>query len=107
MDYSAVLLEVFEQVSNPDDRPWLIYRKEPRYKLLIPGYGGNIDDEEAAFIVKHLTNDTALKLWWGMPPRWRKVPQEVVKRLAMEGSADSLEQNRKLARPGRKPRDSA
>jgi hypothetical protein len=94
-------------MSNPDDRPWLIYRKEPRYKLLIPGWGGNIDDVELAFIVKHLENDLPLRLWWGMPPRWKRVPEEVVKRLAMEGSADNQGQNRLLARPRRQPRDAA
>jgi hypothetical protein len=94
-------------LSNPDERPWLIYRKERNWKLLIPGYGGYIDDKEVAFIVEHLTNDVALRLWWGMPPRWKKVPSEVVKRLAMEGSAEDQGHNRKLARRHRKSQDTA
>jgi hypothetical protein len=93
-------------VSNPD-RPWLAYKKDPQYKLLIPGYVGNPDDEELAYILKHLENDLALRLWWGMPPRWTKVPAQVVRRLAMEGSAEDLGYNRKLARPRKKSPGSA
>jgi hypothetical protein len=87
---------------QPRDKPWHAYQRGPNWKLLIPGYAGPLDDEELAFIVERLTNDTALRLWWGMPGRWKRVPVEVVKRLALQGSDESLAHNRKLARPRKK-----
>jgi hypothetical protein len=83
------------------ERPWEKYRGSPDWKDLIPGYAGALDDEQAAFIVEHLKNDAALRLWWGMKPSWKRVPEEVVRRLAMEGSEENQSLNRKLARPRR------
>jgi hypothetical protein len=83
------------------DKPWHQYQPERNWKLLIPGWGGHLDEDELAFIVEHLKNDAALRLWWGMKPSWKRVPEEVVRRLAMEGSEDNQSLNRRLARPRR------
>ena len=89
------------------DKPWDVYRHEPNWKLLTPGWGGSIDSEELSFIVKHLENDLSLRAWWGMPGRWKRVPEEVVWRLAMEGSDENQSHNRMLARPRRQSRAAA
>ena len=83
-------------------RPWHKYRRQPgslHWKLLIPGWGGNLDDDELAFILTHLKADEKLRLWWGIPPRWKTIPVEVIKRVAAEGDEDDMAQNRRLARP--------
>jgi hypothetical protein len=88
------------------DKPWFKYRTEAsgtgqgllRWKLLEPGWGGSLGDDELALIVKHLEQDAALRLWWGMKPSWRRIPEEVVKRVAMEGDPDDQAVNRRLAR---------
>jgi hypothetical protein len=95
-------------LSNPDDRPWNHYKRERNWKLLVPGWGGHIiDDKELSFIIKHLEDDPALRLWWGIPARWKGIPEQVIRRLAMEGSEDNLAHNRTLARPRRQSRDAA
>jgi hypothetical protein len=70
-----------------------------RWKLLIPGWGGPLDHDELSYITEHLKDDAALRLWWGMKPSWRRIPQEIVKRVAMEGDPDDQAHNRRLARP--------
>jgi hypothetical protein len=94
--------------TNPiPPRPWERYRPKEarlgqgllRWKLLIPGWGGALDDDELAFILTHLKADEKLRLWWGIPPRWKSIPLEVVKRIALTGSDDDQAHNRRLARP--------
>jgi hypothetical protein len=60
-----------------------------------------------AFIVEHLKNDLSLRAWWGMRPSWKRIPEEVVRRVAMAGSEDSQSHNRGLARPRRQSRAAA
>ena len=96
-------LEVLALPPKDRNMPWHQYQNEPDWKLLIPGWGGSLSDEELAFIVEHLENDDSLRLWWGMKPSWQRIPGEVVKRVALEGSADNQSLNRTLARPRRQP----
>jgi hypothetical protein len=69
-------------------RPWHRYQgktgKFP-WKLLAPGWGGSLGDDELVFIMEHLRRDEKLRLWWGIPPCWKSIPAEVIKRLAMAG----------------------
>ncbi|HZA25503.1 MAG TPA: hypothetical protein VFA32_23385 [Dehalococcoidia bacterium] len=89
-------------------KPWHKYQgKTGNWKLLEPGWAGNLDDDELAFIFKHLEKDTDLRKWWGMKPSWKRIPEEVVKRVAMEGDPDDQALNRGLARPRKQPRAAA
>jgi hypothetical protein len=96
-------------------RPWEKYRPKSlgrgpallRWKLLVPGWGGSLDDDELEFIMAHLKADEKLRLWWGIPARWKSLPEEVIKRLALEGSEEDQAQNRRLARPRQQPRKAA
>jgi hypothetical protein len=90
-----------------DDRPWRQYRHEPNWRLLEPGFAGFLSDAELAFIIKHLEADLSLRAWWGMPARWKGIPKQVIKRLALEGSPENLSFNRTLARPRRPSRAAA
>jgi hypothetical protein len=95
----------------PPPRPWEKYRpKNPgpgqaalKWKLLQPGWAGNLDDDELDYILEHLKQDEKLRLWWGIPPRWQRISEEAIKRVAMEGSSDDLGHNRRLARPRWEP----
>jgi hypothetical protein len=88
-------------------RPWDAYRSEGtepgqnrlRHKLLQPGWGGHLDPDELSYIVEHLERDFDLRKWWGMRPSWRRIPEQAVLRIAMEGDPDDQALNRRLARP--------
>jgi hypothetical protein len=83
-------------------RPWHKYRGQPgdlHPKLLGPGWGGHLDPDELAYIVEHLERDSDLRRWWGMKASWRRIPEQVVLRIAMEGDPDDQGKNRQLARP--------
>jgi hypothetical protein len=88
-------------------RPWRRYRKEKHWKLLQPGWAGTLDDDELAYILAHLKADEKLQIWWGIPPRWKSLPEEVIKRIAIAGSDEDQGHNRKLARPRREPQAAA
>ncbi len=91
-------------------RPWEKYRGKPgnlSAKLLEPGWAGGLEDDELAFIVEHLKEDEKLRLWWGMRPSWKRIPEEAVKRVAMAGSEEDQAHNRNLARPRRPSRPAA
>jgi hypothetical protein len=90
---------------RPRNMPWHQYQQERDWRLLVPGWGGNLDDAELAYIVEHLKNDDALRLWWGMRPSWKRIPEEVVRRVAVEGTDETLAHNRKLARRRKKAQD--
>jgi hypothetical protein len=97
------------------DRPWDAYLSEGsehgqdrlRYKLLQPGWAGHLDPDELQFIVEHLERDSDLRKWWGMKPSWKRIPEEVVKRVALLGDADDQAHNRRLARPRKQSRAAA
>jgi hypothetical protein len=88
-------------------KPWERYRlKSPGpgqaaldWKLLQPGWAGYLGDDELAFIMEHLRKDEKLRLWWGIPPRWKRLPEETVRRVALSGSDEDQGHNRRLARP--------
>jgi hypothetical protein len=87
------------------DKPWLKYRDKTgdlSTKLLEPGWAGALDEDELSYILAQLHQDVSLRLWWGMRPSWKRIPEEVVRRVAMDGDPDNQAHNRNLARP-RKP----
>jgi hypothetical protein len=97
---------------TPTPKPWAKYAKSSsgpgqgqlQWKLLIPGWGGRLEPEELAFIVDHLVKDSDLRRWWGMKPSWKRIPEDAVQRLALEGSEEDQALNRRLARPRQQPR---
>ena len=89
------------------NRPWNRYRHQPNWKLLEPGYAGSLDDGELAYVLAHLKDDASLRLWWGMRTSWKRIPEEVVKRVALEGDPDNQAHNRTLARPRKPQREAA
>jgi hypothetical protein len=72
--------------------------------VLVPGWAGTLGDDELAFIIQHLQYDDSLRRWWGMRPSWRRIPEEVVKRIALDGDPDDQGHNRQLARPRQQSR---
>jgi hypothetical protein len=88
-------------------RPWEKCRGDAKGGLLEPGYAGFLDDEELAYIQEKLRDDTSLRLWWGMRPSWKRIPEEVVRRVAMDGDPDNQAYNRTLARPRQPSRAAA
>jgi hypothetical protein len=93
------------------DKPWDRYRKEGsgpgqdrlHYKLLQPGWGGQLDDSELEFILSKLRNDPMLSYWWGFRPRAKRRPVEAIKAVAMWGSPEVRVHNMKLIRSHQHP----
>jgi hypothetical protein len=84
----------------------MIYRKEPQYRLLIPGYGGLLADHEQAYVQDHLQADGALSFWWGWRPSTRRWPLAAIMKVAMLGSMESRSHNVMLVREaGRRPKE--
>jgi hypothetical protein len=97
--------------TTPKAKPWDRYRKDYsgqgqdrlRFKLLIPGYAGAVDDSELAYIIAKLQSDSSLSRWWGFRPRAKRRPVDAVKLVAMHGDPDNQAHNVRLVRgaPGR------
>ena len=93
------------------DRPWEAYRSEGsehgqdrlHHKLLQPGWGGQLSDDELDFILTKLQADPALSYWWGFRPQTKRRPIEAIKTVAMWGSPDIRSENVKLVRPHQGP----
>jgi hypothetical protein len=87
----------------PAPKPWTIYRPEgPRWRLLEPGWPGQLDEDELAYILHKLQGDDALSFWWGFRPGTKMRPIEAIKAVAQHGDPDVRGINIKLAR-GRLP----
>jgi hypothetical protein len=89
--------------SGGAEKPWHRYRKEKGWKLLEPGWGGSLDDDEVQFILSRLQADEALSYWWGFRPRTKRRPVEGIKAVAMWGDPDVRARNVKLVRPHQYP----
>lgn len=80
------------------DRPWHAYRALANWKLLEPGWTGQLDDDELAFVQEKLRNDDALSAWWGFRPGAKRRAVEAIRRVARDGDPDNQTFNRGLAR---------
>lgn len=67
-------------------------------RLLEPGWAGEIDDDELAFIRGTLFRDSKPARLWGFRPSQKTRADEAVRRVAMDGDPDSTAHNRGLAR---------
>ena len=68
-------------------------------KLLVPGWGGQLADEEVEYIQLHLQRDAKLAYKWGFRPGQKSRPEEAIRRVALAGDPDSRRVNVALARP--------
>jgi hypothetical protein len=89
--------------SGGAEKPWHRYRKEKRWKLLQPGWGGQLDDSELEFILSKLQADPMLSYWWGFRPGVKRRPLEAIKAVAMSGDPVVRSHNVMLVRPHQRP----
>ena len=68
-------------------------------RLLGPGWGGDISDEEVIFIRQELLKDRRLAYRWGFIPSHSTRPTDAIRRIAMEGDPERRSANVPLARP--------
>ena len=68
-------------------------------KLSEPGWGGQVTDEEVAYLQFHLERDAKLAFGWGFRPGQKSRPEEAIRRVALAGDPDSRGVNFTLARP--------
>ena len=72
-------------------------------RLLGPGWGGDISDDEVCFIQEELLKDKKLAYQWGFAPSKRTRPADAIRRVAMEGDAVHRNANVPLTRPQPNP----
>jgi hypothetical protein len=89
--------------SGGAEKPWHRYRKEKRWKLLQPGWGGQLDESELEFILSKLQADPMLSYWWGFRPRAKRRPLEAIKAVAMSGDPAVRSHNVVLVRAHQRP----
>ncbi len=83
---------------KPEKKPWAAYKRDPRRMLLEPGWAGQLDDEELAYVQEKLKADDNLSSWWGFRPGQKSRPAEAIRRVAMDGSPAERTHNVRLAR---------
>lgn len=87
------------------EKPWRQYRREPQHRLLEPGWGGSLDDEEVAYILDRLKADDQLSYWWGFRPRARRRAIEAICKVSQSGDPENRSHNMALVRKaGRGPK---
>ena len=84
--------------SGGTEKPWHRYRKDKKWKLLQPGWGGQLSDDEVDFILTKLQADPVLSYWWGFRPKTKRRPIEAIKAVAMWGDPEVRSANVKLVR---------
>jgi len=67
-------------------------------KLLVPGWGGAVSDDDVEYITRALRRRPGLARKWGFRPT-QVINPEPVRRVAMDGDPDDVAKNRHLARP--------
>lgn len=83
---------------RPRGTPWDAYRREKQWKLLQPGYGGMLDQDELEYIQGKLRSDAVLSHFWGFKPSMTSRSDASVQRVAEFGSPDERRANVVLAR---------
>ena len=68
-------------------------------RLLEPGWAGQIDDDELAFIRYALFRDSKPACLWGFRPSLKSRTDEAIRRVALYGDPERTAHNRGLARP--------
>ena len=66
--------------------------------LLEPGWAGQLNDKEVTYIQQALAEDRKLSSRWGLPPRWKNRPAEMIRRVAQDGDPLNYHHNRDLTR---------
>jgi hypothetical protein len=89
-------------VSQPA-RPWHRYRKEKQWRLLEPGFAGELTEPELQYILLRLQTDPALAYWWGFRATTKRRPEGAIRSVALWGSPDVRAVNVRLARKPRIP----
>ena len=92
-------------------KPWDRYEKDSsgpgqaqlQWKLLQPGWGGELTEGEIQFILSKLLVDPTLAYWWGFRPGTKRRPVDAIKAVAMQGNPEVRGDNVKLVRKHRTP----
>ena len=84
------------QCSKPG-KPWLKYKRDSG-RLLEPGYGGQLTDEEMLYIRTKLMEDDALAYFWGFKHSMQSRSTSAIQRVAEYGDPEVRSVNVTLAR---------
>ena len=68
------------------------------YRLLEPGFGGELSADEFEYILVELLSDKKLSFVWGFQPGKKRRPEWSIRQVAMLGNPDRRATNMQLAR---------
>jgi hypothetical protein len=80
------------------DKPWRQYNREAQHRLLEPGWGDSLDEDEVTYILDRLKADDSLSYSWGFRPRAKRRAISAVERVAMHGDPEIRSVNVRLVR---------
>ena len=87
---------------RPSPRPpaqrTLVSKPKGDYRLLIPGWGGELAPEESDYIQDQLFRDDQLAFSWGFQPRKKRRAEWSIRAVALWGDSDRRSTNMALAR---------
>jgi hypothetical protein len=84
--------------ASSKERPWDAYQGERGWRVLKPGWGGSLEDDEVEYIQRKLQADDSLSFAWGFRPGQKTRSEAAIRRIAMSGDPDVRGTNVKLAR---------
>jgi len=58
------------------------------YRLLEPGWAGELEDDQVAYIRAALHDDPDLAYQWGFKRSSKRFPADIIRRIAKKGDAD-------------------
>ena len=68
------------------------------YRLLEPGWAGELEDDQVAYIRAALHDDPDLAYQWGFKRSSKRFPTEIIRRIAARGDADHRTTNLHLVK---------
>ena len=82
----------------PMQQPSLLPEIQGDRRLLIPGFAGELSDDEFDFTRDQLLRDRHLARLWGFKPSAKRRPEQTIRALAEHGDPSRPRDNAKLAR---------
>ena len=83
---------------RPGIQESLIPEPKGDYRLLVPGFAGELAQAEFDFVQDQLIRDKDLAKLWGFRPSTKRRPETAIRALAVAGDPSSSRVNAKLAR---------
>ena len=93
------LKQIDEEWENMGKSLKKLTKKSARdYRLLEPGWAGELDDDQVAYIRTALHDDPDLAYQWGFKRSSKRFSSDIIRRVALKGDADLRTVNMNLVK---------